>query len=82
MNMEQYQYLIDDPAYLLLPTCMKEFDSCKSNNQVIFNTMLRSAKNLVKCAFVSPKARWRILNKKNDLKLSCVPSMNGCFYIA
>ena len=35
MNMEQYQYLIDDPAYLLPPTCMKEFDSCKSNNQVI-----------------------------------------------
>lgn len=57
-------YLIEDPAYSLPPTYMKEFDSCKWNNQVIFNTMLRSAKNLVKCVFVSSKARWRILTKK------------------
>lgn len=57
-------YLIGDPAYPLTPTCIKEFDSCKNNAEVVFNSMLRAARNPIECAFGRLKARWRILTKK------------------
>ena len=75
-------YLIGDPAYPLTPYCMKEYDSCTINAQVVFNNMLRSARNPIECAFGRLKARWGFLTRKVDLKLSLVPTaVYACFVL-
>ena len=68
-------YLIGDPAYPLTPNCMKEYKSCKTNSQVIFNNLLREARNPIECAFGRLKARWSILTRKMDLKLENIPTV-------
>ena len=50
-------YLIGDSAYPLTAYCMKEFESCKTNALVFFNSMLRTARNPIEYAFERLKAR-------------------------
>nr|XP_047141418.1 uncharacterized protein LOC124816319 [Hydra vulgaris] len=66
-------YLIGDPAYPLTNFCIKEFQSCSNNEEVIFNSMLRSARNQIECAFGRLKARWGFLRKIIDIKIETVP---------
>ena len=75
-------YLIGDPAYPLTPHCMKEYETCNTNAQVVFNNMLRSARNPIECAFGRLKARWGFLTRKIDLKLELVPAaIYACFVL-
>ena len=75
-------YIIGDPAYPLVPFCMKEYQSCSNNEQVIFNSMLRSARNPIECAFGRLKARWSILTRKMDIKLETIPTIiYACFVL-
>ena len=50
------KYLIGDPAYPLLPYCMRGYSTCKSNEEVVFNVMV-STRNPIECAFGWLKAR-------------------------
>ena len=48
----------------------------------MFNTMLRSARNQIECAFGRLKARWRILLRSMDLKLEDMPDIIlACFFL-
>ena len=75
-------YVIGDPTYPLTPNCLQEYESCKTNAQVIFNNMLRAARNPIECAFSRLKARWGILTRKIDLDLTKVPTLIiACFVL-
>ena len=54
---------------------MKEFESCKTNAQVVLNSMLRTARNPIECSFGRLKARWGVLTKRTDFKLENVPKI-------
>ena len=49
---------------------------------MVFNNLLRSARNPIECAFGRLKARWAVLSKKVDLDLTIVPSVIfACFVL-
>ena len=68
-------YIIGDPAYPMTPFCIKEYQTCSNNSEVIFNSMLRSARNPIECAFGRLKARWAVLTRKLDFKLESIPTI-------
>ena len=61
---------------------MKEYTTCINNEQVIFNNLLRSARNQIECAFGRLKARWRILMRPLDVDIKLIPSLiHSCFIL-
>ena len=59
---------------------MKEYGSCKSNEEIVFNSKLRSVRNPTECAFGCLKARWQVLAKEMDFKLEkMATTMYPCF---
>ena len=72
--------LLGDPAHLLLPNVMKEFNSCTETKHVMFNSKLRTTRNQTKCAFGRLKSRWGVLNRAVDLDLNfAVKLVYACF---
>ena len=75
-------YIIGDPAYPLTSYCIKEFASCSNNGEVIFNNILRIARNQVECAFGRLKARWGFLRRKVNLKIETILNViYACFVL-
>lgn len=61
---------------------MKEFQTCATNEQVLYNNMLRSARNQIECAFGRLKARWAFLTRKVDISFENVPTVvYSCFVL-
>ena len=61
---------------------MKEFETCSTNDQLIFNSMLCSARNQIQCAFRRLKARWLFLSLNVDFKLQHMPTVvYSCFIL-
>ena len=56
-------YLTDERA--LLPYCMREYIICILDDGVVFNSVLKSARNPIECASGRLKARWQMLTKKS-----------------
>ena len=74
-------YLIGDPAYSLTRYSIEECQSCSRNSEVIFNNLLRNARNQVEYSFGRLKARYGFLRRMVDLKLETVPIVIYCCFV-
>ena len=54
---------------------MKEYAVCQGNDEVMFNSRLRSERNQIERAFGRLKARWRILLRPMDLNFEDIPDI-------
>ena len=72
--------ILGDPAYKLATYLMKGFTGRQlTPDQRHFNKRLSSARFVVEHAFGRLKGRWRILNKKNDLRVDFMrPLIHAC----
>ena len=76
------QVLLGDPASPLLPYVKKEHEHCSNNEEVIFNQMLRSARNITECAFGRLKERWRSLLRPMDIHVEKLSNIiYACFVL-
>lgn len=78
-------YKIDNPSYTLTSFFLKEYSHYQNNNnEVVFDTMVSAAQNLIECAFGPIKAKWTILTRKMNLKLhkkKCTTSKICLFFL-
>ena len=76
------QRFLGNPAYLLLPNMMKEFEYCISNEEFIFNQMFHRSRNQIECEFIRLKARWRILMRPMNIFSNHLPCIIfACFIL-
>ena len=61
---------------------MKEYETCNTIAQVVFNNVLHSARNPIECAFGRLKSRCGFLTRKIDLELDLEPAaIYACFVL-
>ena len=60
--------MIGDHAHPLILYCMKEYQTCLENKQVVFNNLLRSARNKIEC-FWETQGKMEGTNKNCRFKI-------------